>query len=62
MQMMEHPMAKMETYLFFRDGFFYPVEEENDEKVLKHIELNPGTRKITTAEGRVVYDAARDLQ
>jgi hypothetical protein len=55
-------MAKMETSLFFRDGFFYPVEEENDEKVLKHIELNPGTRKITTAEGRVVYDAARDLQ
>lgn len=55
-------MAKMKTYLFFREGHFYPIEEENDEKVLKHVELNPGTRRIETIDGRVVYDAARDLQ
>jgi len=27
----------MKTYLFFRDGMFYPVEEESDEKVLKQV-------------------------
>jgi len=30
-------MAKMKTYLFFREGMFYPVEEVSDEKVLKHV-------------------------
>lgn len=55
-------MSKMKTYVFFRERHFYMVEEESDEKVLKHVELNPGTRKIMTPEGRVVYDAARDLQ
>lgn len=42
-------MAKpMQTYLFFRDGMFYPIEEESDEKVLKHVPLNPAT----TAAGK----------
>jgi hypothetical protein len=50
-------MAKMKTYLFFREGHFYPVEEESDEKVLKHVPLNPGTKRIETIEGRVVYQA-----
>jgi hypothetical protein len=47
----------MKTYLFFREGMFYPVEEESDEKVLKHVPLNPGTKRIETAEGRVIYEA-----
>jgi hypothetical protein len=38
------PPPPMKTYLFFRrEGHFYPVEEESDEKVLKHVALNPGT-------------------
>lgn len=45
----------MQVYLFFREGHFYPVEEENDEKVLKHVVLNPGTLRIETIQGRVVY-------
>lgn len=50
---------KMKTYLFFRDCLFYPVEEESDEKVLKHVPLNPGTTRIETLEGRVIYDASK---
>ncbi len=50
-------MAKMKTYLFFREGHFYPVEEESDEKVLKHVPLNPGTTRIETIDGRVIYRA-----
>lgn len=49
----------MKTYLFFREGHFYPVEEESDEKVLTHVPLNPGTLRIETIEGRVIYDASK---
>lgn len=52
-------MKKMKTYLFFREGFFYPIEEESDEKVLAHVPLNPGTKRIETIEGRVIYDASK---
>jgi hypothetical protein len=45
----------MPIYIFYREGFFYPIEEEDDEKVLEHVDLNPGTKKIETLEGRVVY-------
>jgi len=48
-------MARMKTYLFFREGHFYPIEEESDEKALKHVPLNPGTLKIETVDGRVIY-------
>jgi hypothetical protein len=50
-------MTKMKTYVFFRDRHFYMVEEESDEKVLKHVPLNPGTVKIETVDGRVIYQA-----
>ena len=49
----------MKTYVFFRDKYFYPVEEESDEKVLKHVPLNPGTTRIETIDGRVIYEAPR---
>lgn len=52
-------MAKMKTYLFFREGMFYPVEEASDEKVLKHVPLNPGTLRVETIDGRVLYDAKK---
>lgn len=44
-------------YLFFREGMFYPIEDESDEKVLAHIPLNPGTLKVETFDGRVVWEA-----
>lgn len=52
-------MSKMKTYLFFREGMFYPVEEASDEKVMKHISLNPDTLRVETIEGRVLYDAKK---
>lgn len=53
-------MAKpMNVYLFFREGMFYPIEDESDENVLKHVPLNPGTLKIETIDGRVIYEAPK---
>lgn len=49
----------MNVYIFFREGFFYPVEEESDEKVLEHVPLNPGTLKVETIDGRVIYEAPK---
>jgi hypothetical protein len=47
------------TYLFHRkdkDGeFFYPVDCWNDTDALAHVECNPGTIKVTTPDGRVVW-------
>jgi hypothetical protein len=49
----------MKTYIFFREGFFYPVEEESDEKVLAHVSMNPGTLRVETIDGKVLYDASK---
>lgn len=50
---------KYQTYLFFRkhEGFdyFYPVQLRNDDDVLPNVECNPGTVKVTTEDGRVVW-------
>ena len=46
-------------YLFHRiqagKPFFYPVELEGDAEVLPNVESNPGTVKVTTPDGRVVF-------
>lgn len=46
-------------YLFHRkdkDGeFFYSVYLEDDTEVLPNVEANPGTIKVTTPDGRVVW-------
>lgn len=49
----------MKTYLFFREGHFYPVQEESDEKVLMHVPLNPGTKRVETIDGHVIYEAPK---
>jgi len=47
------------TYLFHRlhEGkpFFYAVDLPNDDEVLPNVECNPGTVKVTTPDGRVVW-------
>jgi hypothetical protein len=49
------------TYLFFREGHFYPVEGiKNDAEVLVHVGMNPGTQKVEDIKGRVVWDIKRD--
>ena len=50
----------MTTYLFYRlnqagDQFFYPVELAGDGEVLPNVESNPGTVKVTTLNGRIVW-------
>ena len=47
------------TFLFHRliEGkpFFYPVDLPNEGEVPSNVECNPGTLKVTTPEGRVVW-------
>jgi hypothetical protein len=47
------------TYLFHRliggKPYFYPVELPSDAEVLPNVECNPGTTKVTTPDGRVVW-------
>lgn len=47
------------TFLFHRlhEGkpFFYPVDLPNEAEVLPNVEANPGTQKVTTPDGSVVW-------
>ncbi len=49
----------MTTYLFFRlhkeEPVFYPVDLAGDAEVLPNVEANPGTTKVTTEDGRIVW-------
>jgi hypothetical protein len=51
---------EMTVYIFFREGFFYPVELRDDSDALACVPLNPGTIKVETALGRVVYPVPRE--
>ena len=46
-------------YLFHRlhEGkpFFYPVDLPREADVIPNVECNPGTVKVTTPDGRVVW-------
>lgn len=46
-------------YLFHRtlkgEPFFYPVDLTDDSEVLPNVESNPGTVKVTTTDGRIVW-------
>jgi len=52
----------MPIYIFFREGGgWYPVTEINDEAIMKHIPLNPGTTKVLVIDSpgaieRVVWE------
>lgn len=52
-------MTKFETVLFFRDGYFYPVtiayKKGLNAAIQEHVELNPGTTKVTSISGKKVY-------
>lgn len=47
------------TFPFHREHegkpFFYPVELQDESHVLANVESNPGTTKVTTPDGRVVW-------
>ena len=49
-----------QTFLFHRKDasgapFFYPVTLPNEAEVLPNVQCNPGTVKVTTPDGRVVW-------
>lgn len=49
-----------QIYLFFRKdaagkGFFYPVTLRDDSDALANVKCNPGTVKVETGWGRVVW-------
>ncbi len=51
------------TAIFFRDGFFYPVQFQDpvtcgksmEEQAARHAELNPGTLRIEDTAGNVLW-------
>lgn len=48
------------TVLFFREGFFYPVELTPKCSVEEHARLNPGTLKVEdAATGDVLWSVDR---
>lgn len=49
----------MQTVLFFREGFFYPVEYPKAYKNWQaEADRNPGTLKITDSKGKKVFWSA----
>ena len=46
-------------YLFFRAEGFYPIELRDDADARANAECNPGTLKVETAIGEVVWRGPR---
>ena len=45
----------LQPYLFFRDGCFYIVELIDDADARKNAEINLGTLRVESADGRIVW-------
>ena len=43
------------TYLFFREGGFYTVSLKDDMEAVANAQHNPGTLKVETTGGRLVW-------
>ena len=57
------PLDQWQTFLFFRHDdvgnvFFYPIKLPYESEVLPNVRRNPGTIKVTDAQGNVVWIAA----
>lgn len=54
-------------YVFFRDDGFYPIDvpdnliqEHGENKcILDNVSLNPGTRRVESMDGRIVYEETK---
>ncbi len=49
--------AYNETVIFRREGMFYPIVGTACEDWSRHAELNPGTQRIETLDGRQLWPA-----
>lgn len=47
-------MSKLKEFVFFREDIFYVVEIP-PESVAKNAEMNPGTIKVETIDGKKVW-------
>lgn len=46
----------MNIYIFFRNGaVWYPLELKDDQEAKFNAELNPGTVRVETISGKVVW-------
>ena len=56
---MKYKQPHGETVVFFREGFFYPVQLMGDkssaEEAAEHAALNPGTLRIEDMVGNVLW-------
>ncbi len=43
-------------YVFIREGHFYPLQLGSDEEARANAECNPGTVRVETTGGRVVWE------
>ena len=53
--------APKKVYIFFRKGGWYPLELWNDKDAVANALNNPGTIKVETVKGRVVWKAKNQL-
>jgi hypothetical protein len=45
----------MNTHLFFRQDGFYPLELKNDQDAKWNAENNPGTVRVETIAGNIIW-------
>lgn len=50
----------MTTYIFFREGMFYPIDLKDDEDARQNARVNPGTLRVETLGGTVVWRCDAD--
>lgn len=48
-------MKNRNIYIFIRADGFYPLELENDAVAKANAELNPGTLRVETTNGKTVW-------
>ena len=52
---MSDSQALVQTVIFFREGMFYPVEGRANEDWAEHARLNPGTLRVESIDGVVLW-------
>lgn len=45
----------MNVYIFFRDKLWYPIELRDDKDAIANALNNPGTTKVETPSGEIVW-------
>ena len=43
-------------YIFFREHAWYLLELNNDQEVIENVKSNPGTIRVETVSGKVIWE------